>query len=357
MTRIFYSLAGEGLGHASRTLSVIDDLPEEEVHVYTFGKAYEYLEKQNYPYLHKIDGLMFPYKNGKVNYTRLSYRILKHYFSGLKKNIDQITKDAQELKPEIFVCDFEPSLPRAAKNLRKTLISVDNQHRFSYCDLSDLPWNLRLYARLVGISTRMLVPKPDEVVISTFHSDTIKTTRPNVHLTSGLMRKEIIETPATNDGSTLVYVRESVSDKILFPIYQYVMENYPETQEKKFKIYGAPNTRMKWIAPPTGFEFKPLGPEFMKDLASCNKVISTAGNQLISECRFYQKPILVIPEPGQHEQSINGYYVEKTGLGISCDANKFNHEVVKSFLNDFKSEASTQSNGVYKVTEVIRRHL
>ncbi len=48
-TRIFYGVAGEGLGHASRVLSVIDHLPECEIHVFTFGKAYDFFASlENY---------------------------------------------------------------------------------------------------------------------------------------------------------------------------------------------------------------------------------------------------------------------------------------------------------------------
>jgi len=73
MDRIFYGLAGEGLGHASRTLAVIDALPDMEVHLFTFGKAYDFLHETGYPHLHRINGIMFPYKNGKINYARLAY--------------------------------------------------------------------------------------------------------------------------------------------------------------------------------------------------------------------------------------------------------------------------------------------
>ena len=42
--KIFYGLAGEGLGHASRTLAMLDELNDFEVHLFTFGKAYDFLK-------------------------------------------------------------------------------------------------------------------------------------------------------------------------------------------------------------------------------------------------------------------------------------------------------------------------
>ena len=353
MNLIFYGLSGEGLGHASRTLSVIDSLPDCQVHVYTFGKAYKYFQDTRYPYLHRIDGIMFPYRKGKINYLGLTKRIIQYRFDGLKRNIEQISKDAEELKPSVFVTDYEPSMPRAARKLGygNKLISVDNQHRFAYCDLSDLPFGLRLYARMTGIATRMWVPYPEHSVISTFHFDHIKTKRTDVTLTNGLLRKDIEETPATNEGFTLVYLRDSVSDIILDALWQ-ASVNTPG----KFKVYGASEGSLKdLVSQIDDFEFKPLSHMFIKDLATCDRVISTAGNQLISECRYYGKPALVVPEPGQYEQHINAHYVDKIGLGVCCYARKMNKDVVKSFL-EFQNTSSSEPNGVHKVEEVIRRH-
>jgi uncharacterized protein (TIGR00661 family) len=87
MKRIFYGLSGEGLGHASRTLSVIDQLPDCKVHVFTYGKAYEYFKNIGYPHRHKIEGMMFSYKLGglRVDYLNTLKNAWKYYRKDLKK--------------------------------------------------------------------------------------------------------------------------------------------------------------------------------------------------------------------------------------------------------------------------------
>ena len=348
MNRIFYGLAGEGLGHASRALSIIDALPSHEIHIYTFGKAHEYFKKLEYPHLHLINGIMFPYHKGKINYPRLIWKAAKYWYNELDKNINQICSDAESLHPDLFISDFEPSMPRASKALRKKYLSIDNQHRFACCDLSDLPLSLRLYANLVGLTTRLLVPRPAEIIISTFHYDILATSRPNVTLANGLLREELT-IPSTNYNHILIYLRDSVNVAILNSI-----KNLPNN----FKIYGSNDCELKReLEKKPNFEFKPLGKSFIKDLKECEKVISTAGNQLIGETRYCQKPILVIPEPLQYEQYINAYYVNKLGLGICCKKENLTTEVVENFINKFKLSASREDNGVYKITDVIRRFL
>ena len=39
MKRIFWGVMGEGLGHVTRTLAVMEHLPECEVHIFTSGKV------------------------------------------------------------------------------------------------------------------------------------------------------------------------------------------------------------------------------------------------------------------------------------------------------------------------------
>lgn len=44
-------------------------------------------------------------------------------------------------------------------------------------------------------------------------------------------------------------------------------------------------------------EFRPPGnAEFIRDLAACRAVLSTAGNQLIGEAIHFRKPVLALPE-------------------------------------------------------------
>ena len=54
---------------------------------------------------------------------------------------------------------------------------------------------------------------------------------------------------------------------------------------------------------------------FLADLASAKAVISTAGFTLISEALYLGKPLLVMPNGGIFEQTINALYLEREELG------------------------------------------
>lgn len=348
MHRIFYGIAGEGLGHASRTLAVVDALPNVEFHLFTFGKAYNFLEKQGYPHIHLINGLMFPYKNGRVSYPRLAYRAARYFSEEIRKNVSYISEQYRLLKPDLFMSDFEPSVARAAKSCGSRLISVDNQHRFAYTDLVDLPIFLRVYGWGCGLAAKFMVPNPDHTIISTFHYDRIKPKGKNVVLANGLFRSNVTRQKPSGGGYLLVYIRESVNDVFL--------RSLREIQDVEIRVYGALDGYLKQSTERRkNIKFFPLSDNFVNDLAGCSKLLTTAGNQLISEARYLGKQCLVVPEPGQYEQSINAFYVESIGMGIKCEAHELNSNVIKSFMgNSYLAEQLMVPNGVDTVTQVIR---
>ena len=61
---------GEGLGDASRTLAVVDQLPDCEIHIFTYAAAYRFLQGIGYPHLHAINGVTISYRRQHVDYIR-----------------------------------------------------------------------------------------------------------------------------------------------------------------------------------------------------------------------------------------------------------------------------------------------
>jgi hypothetical protein len=54
---------------------------------------------------------------------------------------------------------------------------------------------------------------------------------------------------------------------------------------------------------------------FLEDLATCEALVCTAGNQLVGEALYLGKPVLALPEPGNWEQRINAHFLRQEGAG------------------------------------------
>lgn len=58
---------------------------------------------------------------------------------------------------------------------------------------------------------------------------------------------------------------------------------------------------------------------FLRDMAACKGLVSTAGFESICEAVYLGKPVMVIPVAGQYEQACNAIDTVYSGAGISSD--------------------------------------
>lgn len=343
MRRIFWGVMGEGLGHVTRTLAVTEHLVDCEVHIFTSGKALAYLEASGYPHLHRLEGLEFRYKHARVAQCASLRGAIEFFLRSRPRNVRSILAAADRLAPDLMVTDFEPSMPVAARQGNLPLLSVDNQHRFSHCSVLDLPLGLRWYARLVGSYIRLALGQPQAAIVSTFCPEYLQ---PNSHgtiLVPAIIRSAVAEQTPSDAGFVLAYVRDSIRERLLDCL---------EALDLPCVVYGVPPTARRG-----NLLVKPISPEFVNDLAKCRCVISTAGHQLISEACYLGKSLMAIPEPGQYEQYVNAFYLEKIGGGLRCDWKSLTPEAVRRFVSRRVIRSRRTTNGAPEVARLIRAQL
>jgi UDP:flavonoid glycosyltransferase YjiC (YdhE family) len=82
-------------------------------------------------------------------------------------------------------------------------------------------------------------------------------------------------------------------------------------------------------------------------------VVSSGGQQLIGEARYFGKPLLVVPMPKQHEQEINAHFAQQEGLGEHCPIGQLSPERVQRFLRR-RFVRHHPVNGVDQVLDLLR---
>jgi uncharacterized protein (TIGR00661 family) len=343
MTRVFWGVMGEGLGHVTRALAVIEHLPDCEVHIFSSGKALAYLERAGYPHLHRLEGLLFRYKDSRVAQFASLRGAIRFFLRSRAWNVRLILDAAERLQPDLWVTDFEPSVPVAAQRCSGLLLSVDNQHRFSHCSVKDLPFGLRCYAKFVGGYIRCALGQPRVAVVSTFCPEYLQPTADNVVVVDAVIRPEVESLTPRDDGFILAYARDSIRERLLACL---------EQLDRRCIVYGVPSAESR-----RNLDCRTLSPEFVQDLARCSCVVSTAGHQLISEACYLGKPILAIPEPGQYEQYVNAFYLDKVGTGVRCDLHRLTPSVIGEFASAAVPQPRRSAEGAAEVAKVIQTEL
>lgn len=326
MAKIYYGLSGEGRGHATRARTIVEGLRKRhEVVVFAPDLAYALLEpiyRGTEVRVEPLHGLKFTYdRRGRVRLLGTLMTNLS-YLRAIQPRVEQLLPLFERDKPDLVLADFEPLLPRAARLCGVPFVSFDHQHYLVVNDLSSLPLSLRQRAAMAAPIVRALYNWQVETVVSSFYRPPLRAGVTNVSQIGVLLRPELMRVRPRRDGHLLVYMRRHPAPGLFdaltatgMPVKVYGLGERP--QEGNLRFFEVDERR------------------FMEDLASCEAVVSTAGNQLVGEALYLRKPVLAVPEPHNFEQAINGHFLQQSGGG-RCVTGNLSVADMLSFLDDLE---------------------
>ena len=309
---IVYALAGEGMGHATRSRAVIEHLKKRHrVCVFAGGKALPYL-RRFFPVswtasTHIVyrdnavsDGLTF-----LLNLARLPL----YAFSFLQILFVMLFR-----RPDALITDFEPWSCWAALLTGVPIISIDNENVITRATLS-LPRHHRANFIKAWLVVWATIPSAHAIIIPSFFFPPLKSER--AVYVAPIIRKEIAARKPIIGNHILVYQTSSTNQQLLDTLKRFARQ--------QFIIYGFPREGAE-----ANLRFKRFNEqEFFDDLASAKAVIANGGFSLLCEAIFLRKPVLSIPVTGQCEQVINAHYLEKRGYGMMA------HQATSAVLKRF----------------------
>ncbi len=357
MATIFYSLSGEGRGHATRVRAVVEELRNHhKIVIYAPGHAYELLqpvyEGTNVTVRH-IPGLVFHYKDCPSTGRRQLDTIKTgmqglNYIAGYAALSKRIQEDIERETPDLVITDFEPALPRVARQVGIPFISLDHQHFLLVSDLSKLPADLQRHAFFMAQIVRGYYRGQVQTVVSSFYFPPLKTKAKDVSQIGVLLRTEVLQAEPVHGDHIVVYLRRFGSPEVLQAL---------EACGCEMRIYGL------GVQPSKGsLKFCEIDMHrFIEDLATCRALISTAGNQLIGEALYLEKPVLAMPEYGNHEQRINGHFLREAGAGMTVSMEQISPLYTRYFMEHcetFRSRIDReQVYGNSTALEIINQYL
>jgi uncharacterized protein (TIGR00661 family) len=306
MASIVYSICGEGRGHATRARAVVEGLrAHHRVTLFASGCAHDMLERycrETGVALHRIPGLHFEYtRSGRVALFR-TVGAAAGFKLAVGRYVRAVRPALEQIAPDLVVADFEPILPRAARQLGVPFVSFDHQHYLVVSDLAALPLGLRQRAALAAPFVRALYDWQTATIVSSFYAPPLKKAYADTTLVGTLIRPEIAGLRSDRGQHLVAYMRRQASPDVLEAL---------RACGREVRLYGL------GARPAEGnLRFAAIDERrFVDDLASCDAVVSTAGNQLVGEALYLGKPMLVLPEARNFEQAVNAHFLEQSGAG------------------------------------------
>ncbi len=313
MSRILYGVQGEGRGHATRSLRVVQALLHEghDVLVLTGGDALPVLapvlgnrviEIPLLRYQFNARGSLSPWRTLAGNFIPL-----------IRMAFRNITLEAavRRFKPAAAISDFEPVTCRLARIFRLPLVAVDHQHFLTESVLPrvrGLGNNLMLLSYRLG--THMLSGWPRRVVVSSFHHFPRKRGS-RASFVGPFLPEDVRRMLPHDEGHITVYLKRPQYLTRLLPLIT-------AAPERTFEVFSG--WESEWAtALPRNVRLHPVSrTAFLESLATAHALITTAGNQVLGEAIYLGKPALALPEPGVLEQAFNARALEESGCGMAC---------------------------------------
>ncbi len=316
MVKIWYSVQGDGMGHAIRSHSVLQHLVKNHdlFITTTQEKPFNFLKSKYGGRVHLIEGDVLAYENNEVKI----FKTLKDFFKSLpkksRKNVFDVLKLINKHRPDIIISDFEPTADYFSKLLNIPSLSIDNIHVLSECKVK-IPRSAKSKILSARTVIKFLHPKTDYFIIPAFANAIVKKPK-STFLVRPILRKEVFSVNPSDKDFVLVYQTTATNVKML-PILK--------NTKNKYKIYG-----MGKLKNEGNLEFLEFDDAlFLKHLSEAKYVVVNGGFTVISEALYFKKPVLAVPIKNQYEQEFNGFSLRDKGFGdftldlASFDFNKF----------------------------------
>jgi uncharacterized protein (TIGR00661 family) len=318
--RILYGVVGEGMGHATRSATILRHLVASgahEIEVVVSGRAHGYLTR-TFPQLkvHEIAGLHMVYRDNKVKKGRTFWDLVKK-LPAFAENFQTFVEIGEAFRPELVVSDFESFAYYYAKRHDLPVISIDNMQIINRCDHHELhvPSEERAAFKLSKTIVKAKLPHCDWYLVTTFFFPPVRKKRTSLH--PPILRDAILDAEPTEGEHVLVY-QTSDTFRDLIPTLQRL--------PGRFIVYGL--KRDEDLGNVTLKDFSEEG--FVHDLASARAVLAGGGYSLMGEAVQLGKPLLSVPLEGQFEQTLNALYLQQLGYGEYHD--KLTEKGIAAFL-------------------------
>lgn len=352
MARLFFSVSGEGRGHATRARAVVESLRHEhEITLFASGEAWRFLAplyRDTRVRVHRIGGLRFHYNAARrLNFSRTGAEAIR-FLRRLPMLVGMLGRFLERERPDLVVTDFEPALPRAARRMGVPFVSLDHQHFLLTYDLSGLPPRLRLHAAYMALIVRAYYSGQAATIVSSFYFPPLRRGCRGVTQVGVMLRPEVLAARPERGGHLVAYFRRFAGPRLIEALH---------ATGREVRVYGL------GAQPAAGrLRFHAVEERrFVEDLAACDALISTAGNQLVGEALHLGKPVLALPEARNFEQYINAHFLARSGAGAWCEAERAGPAEVARFLarlDAFRPPAdAARIHGLPATLAVLRRHL
>ncbi|EDM79241.1 teichoic acid biosynthesis related protein [Plesiocystis pacifica SIR-1] len=333
MARIVYALTSQGRGHSSRVTAMAEAL-EARGHTLLFcagGGAGKLLASTGREVI-DVPVLRHEMHDNRIRLWKSLFMILSKQWS-TRGVVDEVIERFRAFEPDLLITDFESYSIQAAQRMGLPLMTFNHQQVLTHTRF-EVPGRYAWDAWVARLVINNVSPNNAErVLISSFFYPPLRhperaDRRGGATLVAPILRRAVQDVEPTLGEHVLVYHNDPTGMDGLIA----ALAGNPEQRFIAYNL-GRLAERPGFTAPANVQLEEPNVEGFLAHLASAKAVICSAGFTLTSEALFLGKPMLVLPNGGIFEQTLNAIYLVRDGLGEAVMNGRPTAEDVGGFLS------------------------
>ena len=300
--RIAFGCAGEGRGHAARTVALSEMLKDRfSITVFAPSSVTDFISES----ISGIEPVTIPQigfyrENHSIRYRKTVSMNLPVLIN-IQEEVGRIAAQLDSMDIAALVSDFEPLTAIAASKVGIPVLKLNHP------GIVLRYFSMKPDAIAAKIAAKLMMPEKTDELICSFYGGDI----------GPIIREEIRRMSPSSGDYYLVYTKAESRNS-----FETALEDFPGT---RFRLF------------PDGSD------SFAEALAGCRGVICPAGHQMISEALYLGKPVLAFPQKMQFEQRLNSIMLERSGWGMAGNINRI-EESLEKFMDSIDGFPLRQTN-------------
>ncbi|MPR34320.1 glycosyltransferase family protein [Salmonirosea aquatica] len=335
--KVLFIVQGEGRGHLTQAVSLRQILHSagHEVAAVLVGQArgreipaffLEQIQAPVHPFL--SPNLLY---NGNKGSICVGRTIRTHLMraSAYMASLREIHEQVEAIQPDLIVNFYEVlgGLYKFVYRPEVPMVCVAHQYLLLHPQFP-FPKNSWLARQIVNFNTRLTALGATQKLALSFRCFA-RETEYGLTMVPPLLRREMKKSEPTDEGFALVYMTHPSLSRQIVAWH----EQHPELCLHCFwDNSDAPEEQR--IDDTLTFH-RLNGPKYLRMMASCKALVTTAGFESVCEAMYLGKPVLMVPVPKHFEQACNAIDGVLSGAGAS--SRTFDLSVLTDFLPYFQS--------------------
>ena len=326
--RILFVVCGEGLGHTSRCIHLGHYLEQQghSVSFLAYGKSYDFFRDHGCTRVYRGEReVCLEGENGFFSLKKTlwcsRWIVINMVRSGLR-----VRRLIREQQIDCVVCDTMYAGVLAARFCRVPVIFITNQNRFSGPGGAKNPvWSvlnflIRRYLKLADAVIIPDYPPPDSV--SEYNLLIPEKEKPHYHFTGPFLEIDLNRYQFSQETIFTSFGGEPYK----LPLYRLLRTIADKRKDLMFDVFYTGAT-----LPGSSDNFLSHGyvPNIYEHLAEARIAIVHGGLTTLHEALLFNKPVLIIMDPGHPEQQNNAQKIVDLGAGTVVDGRTVTLEILE----------------------------